>query len=77
VNNTPVPSMPAELAASTTKPAASMAEPHVVAMRQAPLKAQKPIGKEVVKRLRKMAVFTIVPAHNGLYATKWLFVAVL
>src|SRR5580698_2086789 len=46
-NNTPVPSMPAELAVNTTKPAPTLAEPHVVAMRQAPLKAQKPNAEEV------------------------------
>src|SRR5882672_10104769 len=46
-NNTPVPSMPAELAANTTKPAATVKEPHVVAMRQASLKAQKPTEEEV------------------------------
>jgi hypothetical protein len=41
-NNSPVPSMPAELAANTTKPAATVSEPHVMEMKQAPLKAQKP-----------------------------------
>jgi hypothetical protein len=46
-NNTPVPSMPAELTANTTKTAATVKEPHVVAMRQASLKAQKPTGEEV------------------------------
>ncbi len=46
-NNTPVPSMPAELAANTTAPAASVKAPEVVAMRQAPLKAQKPNAEEV------------------------------
>ncbi len=45
-NNTPVPSMPAELAANTTKPAASVNEPHVMAMQQASLKAQKPTDDE-------------------------------
>jgi hypothetical protein len=45
-NNTPVPSMPAELAANTTRPAATVKEPHIAAMRQAPLKAQKPSGEE-------------------------------
>jgi hypothetical protein len=45
-NNTPVPSMPAEFGANTKKPAHTMKEPHVVAMRQAPLKAQKPTGEE-------------------------------
>jgi hypothetical protein len=47
VNNIPVPSMPAEFAANTTKPAASMEAPAVVAMSQAPLKAQKPNEEEV------------------------------
>src|SRR6202163_1738938 len=37
-NNTPVPSMPTELAANTTKPAGTVNEPHVMAMKQAPLK---------------------------------------
>lgn len=46
-NNTPVASMPAELDANTKKPVASMKEPHVVAMSQAHLKAQKPTGEEV------------------------------
>ena len=46
-NNTPVPSMPAELAPNTTKPAATTKEPHVVAMSQARLKAQKPTDEEV------------------------------
>jgi hypothetical protein len=45
-NKQPIASMPNELAASTTKPAKSMNEPHVVAMKQAPLKAQKPIEEE-------------------------------
>jgi len=45
-NNTPVASMPAELAANTKKPAATMKEPHVVDMSQAHLKAQKPTGEE-------------------------------
>jgi hypothetical protein len=46
-NNTPVPSMPVELTANTTKPAASVKAPQVVAMSQAPLKAQKPNEEEV------------------------------
>jgi hypothetical protein len=46
-NNIPVASMPAELAANTKKSAVSMKEPHVVAMSQARLKAQKPTGEEV------------------------------
>lgn len=47
VNNAPVPSMPAELAPNTTMPAQTMQEPHVVAMKTAPLKAQKPTEEEV------------------------------
>jgi LPXTG-motif cell wall-anchored protein len=46
-NNTPVPSMPAEFAANTTTLAASVKAPQVVAMSQAPLKAQKPNEQEV------------------------------
>lgn len=46
-NNTPVPSMPSELAANTTKPAATVNEPHVMEMKQAPLKVQKPTEEEV------------------------------
>jgi hypothetical protein len=46
-NNTPVASMPDELAANITKPATTMKEPHVMAMKQAPLKAQKPNQEEV------------------------------
>jgi hypothetical protein len=45
-NNTPVPSMPAALAANTTKPAATANEPHVMEMKQAPLKVQKPTEEE-------------------------------
>src|SRR6202050_2634309 len=47
VNKAPVPSMPAELAPNTTMPAKTMQEPHVVAMKTAPLKAQKPTEEEV------------------------------
>jgi LPXTG-motif cell wall-anchored protein len=47
VNNTPVPSMPTELAANTTRPANTLTEPSVTAMKQAPLKAQKPTEEEV------------------------------
>jgi hypothetical protein len=46
-NNQPVASMPTELAANTTMPAATVQEPHVVAMKQAPLKAQQPTEQEV------------------------------
>jgi hypothetical protein len=45
-NNTPVASMPTELAENTKKPATTMKEPHVVAMSQAHLAAQKPTGEE-------------------------------
>jgi hypothetical protein len=46
-NKMPVASMPNELASNTTKPAKTMQEPHVMAMKQAPLKAQMPTGEEV------------------------------
>ena len=46
-NNTPVPSMPAEFAANTIKPAATVKAPHIVALSQATLKAQKPTEEEV------------------------------
>jgi hypothetical protein len=46
-NNQPVPSMPTELAPSTTLPAPTMQEPHVIAMKQAPLKVQQPTQEEV------------------------------
>jgi hypothetical protein len=46
-NNTPVPSMPAELAVNTTKPAATMNEPRVLAMKLAPLKVQMPTEEEL------------------------------
>jgi hypothetical protein len=46
-NNTPVPSMRDELAANTTQPATSKRAQSVVAMKQSPLKAQKPNEEEV------------------------------
>ncbi len=47
-NRAAVPSMPAELAENTTKPAAAtMTEPHIVAVAQAPLKAQQATEEEV------------------------------
>ncbi len=45
-NNQPVASMPDELAANTTKPTNTMQEPQVMAVKQAPLKAQQPTGEE-------------------------------
>ena len=46
-NNQPVPSMPTEMADNTTQPATTMQEPHVIAMKQAPLMAQQPTEVEV------------------------------
>jgi hypothetical protein len=46
-NNRPVASMPNELAANTTRPVKNMQEPHVMAIKQAQLKAQKPTQGEV------------------------------
>jgi hypothetical protein len=41
-----VPSMPSELAANTTKPAKTMNEAPVTAMKQTPLRVEKPSGEE-------------------------------
>jgi hypothetical protein len=46
-SNQPVASMPTELAQSTTLPATTMQEPHVIAMKQARLKVQQPTEEEV------------------------------
>jgi hypothetical protein len=46
-NNAPVASMPNELAENTTKPAVTAAEPHIVALSEAPLIAQQPTEEEV------------------------------
>jgi len=46
-NNTPVPAMPAELEKNTTMPAPTLQEPHVQALKAAPLKAEKPTEDEV------------------------------
>lgn len=43
----PVPSIPNELEANTTKSTTTINEPHVMAMKKAPLKAQQPTGQEV------------------------------
>lgn len=43
----PVPSMPTELAVQTTKAVTTLKEPHITALKQAPLKAQKPTQEEV------------------------------
>lgn len=45
-NNEPVPSMPNELAANTTKPTENMNQPNVMAMKKAPLKAENPNQSE-------------------------------
>jgi len=46
-NNQPVASMPNEMAANTKMPATTMHEPHVMAMKQAPLKAEQSNQQEV------------------------------
>jgi hypothetical protein len=45
-NNSAVPSMPDEMTANTTQPAPTMQAPSVTAMKQTPLKAQKPTQEE-------------------------------
>ncbi|HVW07021.1 MAG TPA: hypothetical protein VHC90_00455 [Bryobacteraceae bacterium] len=46
-NNENVPSMPDNLSANTKEPAKTMNDASVTAMKQAPLKAEKPTGEEV------------------------------
>lgn len=46
-NNTPVPAMPTELTADTTKPAVVLSGPEVAALTSAPLEAEEPNGEEV------------------------------
>jgi hypothetical protein len=46
-NNRPVPSMPSNMVANTQMPTKAPTEPHVVALKQAPVKAQQPAGDEV------------------------------
>ncbi len=46
-NDTPVPSMPAAPAPSTTKPAVTLSRPQIMALYVVPLKAEKPTGEEV------------------------------
>jgi len=58
VNNTPVPSMPAELAPNTMQPAPTMQEPNVLEMSNSELKAQTPTEEEV----EITEVFTMVVA---------------
>jgi hypothetical protein len=67
-NNTPVPSMPAELAANTTKPATSISDSDVIAMSQAPLMAQQPNEVEI-EIAEVFAAPADPPAPAGLPAT--------
>jgi hypothetical protein len=46
-NNQPVASMPDELAGKTTRPAKSMNDSSVTALKKTPLKVQRPAGEEV------------------------------
>lgn len=46
-NNQPVASMPNELEENTTQPTNFVAEPHLLALRRAPLMALQPTGEEV------------------------------
>jgi hypothetical protein len=64
-NNQPVASMPTELAANTTMPATTMQESQVVAMKQAPLKAQQPTEQEV----EVADVFLLSPPPDSLPQT--------
>jgi hypothetical protein len=46
-NNRPVPSMPSSLVTNTQQPTKAPTEPQVVALKQAPIRAQQPTGGEV------------------------------
>jgi hypothetical protein len=46
-NNTPVPSVPADLTPDTTKPVVSMKAPEIMALLVVPLKMENPTGEEV------------------------------
>jgi hypothetical protein len=59
-NKQPVPSMPAEMAVNTTKPVKTTKEPEIMAMKQAPLKAQKPTEHDV-EELEIIEVFLAPP----------------
>ncbi len=63
--NQPVASMPSEMAANTTKPAKTMTEPHVMAMKKAPIKVQKPSGEEA----QTAEVFGRAPAQPAQVAS--------
>jgi len=60
-NNQPVASMPTELASNTTMPATTMQEPHVVAMKQAPLMAQSPTEEVDVTDVFPLAPTELAP----------------
>jgi hypothetical protein len=67
-NKQPVPSMPNDLAKNTTQPTQNLNEPHVMAMKQAPLMAQKPSQEEV----QVAEAFTPPPAEKAAAPAKKL-----
>ena len=56
VNNTPVPSMPAELAPNTLQPATTMQEPNVLELSNSELKAQTPTEEVEITEVFTMVV---------------------
>jgi len=56
VNNTPVPSMPAELAPNTLQPATTMQEPNVLELSNSELKAQTPAEEVEITEVFSMVV---------------------
>jgi len=56
VNNTPVPSMPAELAPNTLQPATTMQEPNVLELSNSELKAQTPTEEVEISEVFTMLV---------------------
>jgi hypothetical protein len=76
-NNTPVPSMPEELAVNTTKPAVTMRKPEIVAMNQAPIKAEEPSGEEVEVAAAFAVNDPAIPATLPATATSLPFIGLL
>jgi hypothetical protein len=70
-SGTPVPSMPEELTQNTTMPARTVEEPHVVAMKTAPLKAQTPaaVELEIAEVFAEPAAAADAPLPNQLPTT--------
>lgn len=78
-SNTAVPSMPEELTQNTTMPTTSVEQPHVVAMKTAPLKAQTPteVDLEVAEVFAEPAPDAPLPAQLPTTATHLPLIGVI